>query len=63
MKKEKKEKSWKTTTIDIDIDSIVKNIHGEDYSGVFDLLGTKLIYVNGKGYFQKDLVNERLKEF
>jgi len=61
MKKEKKEKKWKTTTIDIDIDSIVKSIYGENYSGVFDLLGTKLIYVNGKGYVQKDLVNERLK--
>lgn len=63
MNKEKEEKSWKKTTIDIDIDSIFKSIHGENYSGFFDFFGQKIVYIKGNGYFQKDLVNERLKKF
>jgi|688.fasta_scaffold252073_2 hypothetical protein len=63
MKKEKKDINWHETTMEIDVDEIVKSIYGENYSGFFDFIGKKIVYIKGKGYFQKDLVNERLKEF
>lgn len=53
---------WSDYTIEIDLDSIVKKVKGENFSGEFVFLDTKYVFVNGKGYEKKNLVNERLKE-
>ena len=53
---------WYETSIEIDLNSFVKLIHGENFSGEFIFLDTKYICVKGKVYGKKELVSERLKD-